>query len=491
MKKKKISLKEEREKNKSARISNRKTNSTLQQQENERPKTTIQDSKKTKAKAAGIKSTFVVDDKIVITSFGRGNDARPEFQIIDKKEQCFNSDNSLHLKNVDVKNGILFIESNRVSEEQKAFDPTHVDSEYKLSKGYDIIGSKDLLEKRFFGKTFDDNIHIQIIYNILDIEKVLSASTTDAVYSLNNITRENDDDFIGVLYLDKTFEEFISTNTKDKDKIKINKFNNFTQSPRLCYFGNAFYKKNGTDIYKRCDKEIYHIITLISGIRQFCIHDLEEKENNQHGVTRTWLYNIEKTIPEEYFCTLDTIFKDETNELDIDFVEKNKISILILEDVLAKLNIHKSLEHTIEEYYRFVIEKSYLNIGFSIKQLREKIIEKAIKDSCDNNTIITHRKKINKLLDFVIFSLYTEEQIDRNVKILRTCLDENEKEKKFYEPESEELWKKHKDIFKKNIINLFEDQTAFDNYSKNTLESNEISEKLKISNRKPELFIVT
>ena len=35
---------------------------------------------------------------------------------------------------------------------------------------------KDIIEKMYFGETFDDNIHIQIAYNIMDIKKIFSSA---------------------------------------------------------------------------------------------------------------------------------------------------------------------------------------------------------------------------------------------------------------------------------------------------------------------------
>ena len=42
-----------------------------------------------------------------------------------------------------------------------------------------MIHCRAALEERFFGKTFGDNIHIQLIHNILDIEKILYIEAVD------------------------------------------------------------------------------------------------------------------------------------------------------------------------------------------------------------------------------------------------------------------------------------------------------------------------
>ncbi len=39
------------------------------------------------------------------------------------------------------------------------------------------------------GRTFEDNIHIQLIYNILDIEKIRSVHINNIIYEINNLFR--------------------------------------------------------------------------------------------------------------------------------------------------------------------------------------------------------------------------------------------------------------------------------------------------------------
>ena len=100
-----------------------------------------------------------------------------------------------------------------------------------------MLGLKSELEKRFFGKNFDDNIHIQLIYNILDIEKILAVYVTNIVYALNNMLGEGDEsnyDFMGYLSTFNTYKVFtnpngstLSDDKKENIRKSLSKFNAF------------------------------------------------------------------------------------------------------------------------------------------------------------------------------------------------------------------------------------------------------------------------
>lgn len=147
--------------------------------------------KKSSVKAAGMKSILVSENKMYITSFGKGNSAVLEYEVDNNdynKTQLSSKDNSnIELCDVDEVN-ITFSSKHGFESGVKinTSNPTHRSGESSSVRG-DMLGLKSELEKRFFGKTFDDNIHIQLIYNILDIEKILAVYVTNIVYALNNM----------------------------------------------------------------------------------------------------------------------------------------------------------------------------------------------------------------------------------------------------------------------------------------------------------------
>ena len=206
--------------------------------------------KKSSAKAAGLKSAFTLsDNEVLITSFGRGNDAIIEKKIsADGEISSLSEETAFELKKAEQKNVLSVIGRTvgTVDNPQSKPEKTANDN---------IVHTKAALEKQYFGQTFDDNIHIQLIQSILDIKKILAVHTNNIVYALNNICRDewdkddNNDLFgLGWFDLDVPFEEF-----KHNPK-RYNMFRKFASLDNLSYFGDAFYRKpNGSEIaeYKK------------------------------------------------------------------------------------------------------------------------------------------------------------------------------------------------------------------------------------------------
>ena len=169
--------------------------------------------KKSSVKAAGMKSILVSENKMYITSFGKGNSAVLEYEVDnnDYNQTQLSSDGSSNIELRGVNEVNITFSSKHGFEsgvEINTSNPTHRSGESSPVRG-DMLGLKSELEKRFFGKTFDDNIHIQLIYNILDIEKILAVYVTNIVYALNNMLgvkgSESYDDFMGYLSAQNTF----------------------------------------------------------------------------------------------------------------------------------------------------------------------------------------------------------------------------------------------------------------------------------------------
>lgn len=56
-----------------------------------------------------------------------------------------------------------------------------------------MLQLKDVLENRYFDRSFNNDLHIRLIYNILDIEKILAEYTTNAVFAIDNVSGCSDD----------------------------------------------------------------------------------------------------------------------------------------------------------------------------------------------------------------------------------------------------------------------------------------------------------
>lgn len=408
--------------------------------------------KKSSVKAAGMKSILVSENKMYITSFGKGNSAVLEYEVDNNdynKTQLSSKDNSnIELGNVNEVN--ITFSSRRGFEsgvEINTSNPTHRSGESSPVRG-DMLGLKSELEKRFFGKTFDDNIHIQLIYNILDIEKILAVYVTNIVYALNNMLGEGDDeshdDFMGYLSAKNTYDVFtdpdesdLSKNIKGNIKKSLSKFNDLLKTKRLGYFGLEEPKTKDTNALEAYKKRVYHMLAIVGQIRQSVFHDKSSKLDED-------LYSFIDIIDSEYRDTLDYLVEERLKSINKDFIQGNKVNISLLIDMMKGYEA----DDIIRLYYDFIVLKSQKNLGFSIKKLREKMLEEygfRFKDKQYDSV----RSKMYKLMDFLLFCNYYRNDIaagEALVRKLRFSMTDDEKEG-LYADEAAKLWGKFRNDF--------------------------------------------
>ena len=159
-------------------------------------------SKKTKPKRAGLKSSFVIEEIDLMTSFGSGNKAIREKRI---------SGNEIIDLQKKPRFSVEFGNKKYIINDKKFEIYSDDAKQSKKPIGEDLIHCKTALEKRYFGKTFNDNIHIQIIYSILDLEKILAVYANNIVYTFNNLQRKDSDefeDFIGYISTINDFDKY-------------------------------------------------------------------------------------------------------------------------------------------------------------------------------------------------------------------------------------------------------------------------------------------
>ncbi len=410
--------------------------------------------KKSSVKAAGMKSILVSENKMYITSFGKGNSAVLEYEVDNNdynKTQLSSKDNSnIELCDVDEVN-ITFSSKHGFESgvEINTSNPTHRSGESSSVRG-DMLGLKSELEKRFFGKTFDDNIHIQLIYNILDIEKILAVYVTNIVYALNNMLGEGDDsnyDFMGYLSTFNTYKVFTNPNgsTLSDDKKKnirksLSKFNALLKTKRLGYFGLEEPKTKDTNALEAYKKRVYYMLAIVGQIRQCVFHDLTD--HSEYDLY-SFIYNSKKVYKE---CreTLDYLVEERLKSINKDFIEGNKVNISLLIDMMKGYEA----DDIIRLYYDFIVLKSQKNLGFSIKKLREKMLDEygfRFKDKQYDPV----RSKMYKLMDFLLFCNYYRKDVDAGealVRKLRFSMTDEEKEG-IYADEAAKLWGKFRNDF--------------------------------------------
>ena len=405
--------------------------------------------KKSVNKAAGLKSTLVYDDKFYMTSFGRGNSAVVEQRIdtSDYSVSDMNASPSLRVSeagkiNVSFSSLRQFVNAGQLS----AVNPLYGGKDKPQKKtGQDMLGLKDKLEERYFGMTFNDNIHIQIIHNILDIEKILAVYTTNIAVALDHMVDEEidaeRDEFIGYMNTLNTYEVFMNPEKKfgagDKRVKNItesrDKFEKLLATKRMGYFGFD-YDSNGKDKHKNEElkKRLYHLVAFAGQLRQWSFH-------GDTGINpNSWLYRLDdKKLDQEYRDTLDYYFDIRFDEINEKFVEQNATNLCILRELFP----NDDFKAVADLYYDFIVIKAQKNIGFSLKKLREKMLESEEATPVKAQDMDSVRSKLYKLMDFCIFKYYTEhpEISNKNVDILRASVSDEQKES-FYTDEAYRLW---------------------------------------------------
>ena len=407
--------------------------------------------KKSSVKAAGMKSILVSENKMYITSFGKGNSAVLEYEVDNNdynKTQLSSKDNSnIELHGVNEVN-ITFSSKHGFESgvEINTSNPTHRSGESSPVRG-DMLGLKSELEKRFFGKTFDDNIHIQLIYNILDIEKILAVYVTNIVYALNNmlgLENESNNDFMGYLSARNTYYIFthpdksnLSDKVKGNIKKSLSKFNDLLKTKRLGYFGLEEPKTKDTNALEAYKKRVYYMLAIVGQIRQCVFHDLSEHSEYD-------LYSFINNIYPEYRDTLDYLVDERFDSINKGFIQGNKVNISLLIDMMKGYEA----DDIIRLYYDFIVLKSQKNLGFSIKKLREKTLDEygfRFKDKQYDSV----RSKMYKLMDFLLFCNYYRKDVlagDALVRKLRFSMTDEEKEG-IYADEAAKLWGKFRNDF--------------------------------------------
>ena len=393
--------------------------------------------KKSRVKAAGLKSAFLCGENVLVTSFGKGNKAIPEKNISGNDVKDLNDKNAFDLS---VKKEGFCINNVRIG------DAVCNNPENCSTSNHDLLYAKSVLEKRYFGKEFPgNNIHIQIEYNIIDIKKILSLYENNIIFSLNNlrntdeIAREND--FLGYFFTGNKYEDMVNnckgcSFRKNCDYIKrktdtkiCSSYKNFKNylsqiEPYKAYYSDFFYtyipdqinEKNKPKL--RYEKDIYNIFRILSIVRQSCFHD--------QNSTRTKIYKIDDF---EIVEMLDRLYGQKISDVNKGFCKTNKMNISVLFYIYNVKNDEDKAE-LVSDFYKYVVIKENKNLGFSVKHLREKLLEDNEFKFLTFQKYDSNRHKLYLLLDYMIYRYYNEnqEQLTDFVNQLRATLNDEDKE---------------------------------------------------------------
>lgn len=382
--------------------------------------------KKSKAKLAGVKWIIKANDDVAyISSFGKGNNSVLEKRIMGDVSSNVNKDSHMYVnpkytkKNYEIKNGFS-------SGSSLVTYPNKPDK----NSGMDALCLKPYFEIDFFGRTFTDNMHIQAIYNIFDIEKIIEKHISNIIYTVNSFNREYKDlanDTIGFDLVFETPYADYGENENPKSIDKKDRFHKFYNEakPRLGYYENIFYD-HGEPI---SEEKLFNYLNILNFIRNSTFH---------YNNTNSYLY-------QESYCKiknknlkiyLDKFVKNKFKNVNKNFISNEKNNLYIILNAYGEdtENVEVVKKYS-KELYKLSVLKTNKNLGVNVKKLRESAIENGYcplpydkeKEVAKLSSV---KHKLYKTYDFVIthYLNSNDKPLLEIVEALRLSKNDDEKE---------------------------------------------------------------
>lgn len=424
--------------------------------------------KKSLAKAAGLKSTFVIspqEKELAMTAFGRGNDALLQKRIVDGVVRDVAGEKQQFQVQRQDESRFRLQNSRLADRTVTADDPLHraeAPRRQPLGAGVDQLRRKAILEQKYFGRTFDDNIHIQLIYNILDIHKMLAVPANHIVHTLNLLGGYGETDFVGMLPAGLPYDKLWTpkagdTSRSGKRDVKAD-IAAYAKRPQLAYLGAAFYdvtpgksKRDAARGRVKREQDVYTILSLMSLLRQFCAHDSVRIWGQN---TPAALYGLQ-ALPQDMKDLLDDGWRRALGGVNDHFLDTNKVNLLTLFEYYGAETKQERVALT-QDFYRFVVLKEQKNMGFSLRRLREELLKLPDAAYLTGQEYDSVRQKLYMLLDFLLCRLYAQERTGRCeelVSALRCALSDEEKDA-VYQAEAAALWQALGDTLRRELLPL-------------------------------------
>lgn len=451
--------------------------------------------RKSIAKANGLKSTFLLgEDMVFMTSFGPGSLAQPEKHIV--RSQVENIRHTFTACPISAQ----AVAIRGVAGETKVSLPLAVTNS---------LHAKDAVEKLYFGRSFKDNVHVQIAYNIMDIRKFFAVYANIICHTVDNMSRgyaEQDedspvktvdaDDFLGVfptmakmqeakgaydllqsrlvrvdakkneLQIDLAAEGVLAENIKKRlspaptdtalrdyiaNRLHFNMPKNLLNAARnyrsvLNLRDTAqYFPEASTDSRGEFDIRKTYAILRILGI-------LRQASFHEQRSTAAWLFRLDdnhSADATELKDILAQVLKQRLDGINREFIKKNAVCL----GILFRLYPQASKEELVNAYYRFIIRKDDKNMGFSIRRLREVLLTFPDALFLTEPRYDSVRQKLYNLLDFIIFYRYLHDtrHAEKFVESLRVALTEENKIATYF-VEANALWKSIKNDVLSTVV---------------------------------------
>lgn len=192
------------------------------------------------------------------------------------------------------------------------------------------------------------------------------------------------------------------------------------------YFSDAFYTGKDFDELKA-----FSIIRLLGNVRQSSFHE--------NGVS-AYFYNLDKSMDSDVSKALNSIVESKIESINDNFAATNTVNLTSLFDIYKD----EDKGEIVKQYYDFSVRKEFKNLGFSVKKLRESILEFDKKEiqEITGKKYDSVRSKFYSLFDFVIYRYYleNEEKAEGFVNALRETKTEEDKVN-IYNHNAHEIWK--------------------------------------------------
>lgn len=419
------------ESNNESKNNNASANSTpkkASKRKNEGPLDPWKDTKKTKAKRLGVKSVASVGDgSLLVTTFDKGNRSKIVLAAPnggkDVKPAFYDPINFKSIsKQIEVERGELA---------SVLLNPAYNEGASVVQSDY--LKLKSVLEVEFFGKSFPkDTIRIQIIYNLLDVLKIIGVYVNDIIYSVNNLQPEPTD-VVGLSMTKVNLKTALSN-----------------MSPFFGFFGDAFKiaSRGNQQSLNEADEYNGQVLRVLGAVRQMTAHfnnadkmfsDRERIEKDLKKLT-----SESKKDPITCWKVVESSYVKRIKEVNDNFLKNSRVNLGIIFELLGARSNEQKAEIT-QDYYRFSILKQGKNLGLNMKKLRETMLD-AYKPFVKEKEHDTYRQKIYVVTDFLMYrTLNGSEMVDEMVDRLRVTTDDDEKDD-LYAEYAEKVWDEMKDV---------------------------------------------
>ena len=418
--------------NNNSNINNNAMNNENNNGKKEGPLNRWKNTTKTQAKRMGIKSTYSYGDgSLAVTKFGKGNRAEVILNAPNGGRDVptpsfyepiqFNSIDNL----IDVERGEL---------SSSLVNPAFWDAETEAVRS-DYLKLKSVLEQEFFDKEFPkDSVRIQIVYNLLDVLKIIGVYVNDVIYSVNNLQPEPTD-VVGLSMTKGNLEKALAN-----------------MSPFFGFFGDAFKipakatgpkaKEIAEQRQKEADEYNGQVLRVLGAVRQMTAHfenaDKMFAKSDQIEKELKALTSESKKDPISCWKVVETAFAKRIKDVNENFLLNSRVNLGIIFDLLGAYYDEEKAEIT-QDYYKFSILKQGKNLGLNMKKLRETALDTYcpyIKDEEHDS----YRQKLYVVTDFLLYKkLNGSEMLDEMVEQLRVTSDDEEKDA-LYTQFAEKVW---------------------------------------------------